>query len=294
MRRIREGNAAGSNYFHAGLHTQIIHVPDYGATGRIRRFVTSPLFSEIQLDLSWKRGPLEESNFFSRVVYLGYIHQNINNNGRGYSLMLGLGSAFSMYKKKEGTTNLPCTFKGRDLSALDLEKPRDFGDKLSAVHIAGPVLDWTRIRAGYKARLVLDGYLDFGMVNALAFNRYSRSCDISGVKTPLLVNGYYYGFGVTTSSRLNIDIGNFGVEGYLRFQSYGSIDGRDRFQDDVTDDFHLSDSMRVWRIGAVYRIPECPLSLLAGYEGIIRKGIIKNIRESRRELRGFLGLSFVY
>lgn len=279
---------------YAGLHTQIMSIPEYGQQGSENCFVKKPLFSEIQMDVTGVGRAAAEYNLFSRVVWFGFFKQNIDSLNRGYSLYLGGGSAYSVFKKKTGTTNFPCSFKGRNPAALKLDEPRDFTDKLAAVHIIGPVFDWTRFAKNLKVRLVLDMYVDFGIANSFAFNVYSRQHDFSGVKTPLLVNGYYYGWGATLSAGLDVSWRNVSLQTYLRYQSYGSIEGKDRFQHLLTNDFHLTDSRFLSRLAIGYRIPGLPLTLKASYEGVYRRGSIEDIEEKRLEVRGFLGLSLVY
>jgi hypothetical protein len=279
---------------YAGIQTQIMHIPEYGHPGSDNRLVKQPLFSEIQMNMTGLGRSAEEYNLFSRVVLFGYFRQNIDSLNRGYSLYLGGASAFSMFKKKTGTTNFPCSFKGRNPDALKLDEPRDFADKLATVHIIGPVFDWTRFGKNFRIRLVMDMYADFGIVNSFAFNAYSRQFDFSGVKTPLLVNGYYYGWGTSLSSRLDISWRNVNLQTYLKYQSYGSIEGKDRFQPLVTDDFHLADSRFLSRLTFGYRISGLPLMMKAVWEGIYRRGRIEDLDEKTWEVRGFLGLALVF
>ncbi|MFC2161576.1 DUF3943 domain-containing protein [Acidobacteriota bacterium] len=279
---------------YAGLHTQIINIPEYGQQGSENRFVEKTVFSEIQMDVTGIGKKAEEYNLSSRVVWFGLFNQNIDSLNRGYSLYLGGGSAYSMFKKKSGTTTFPCSFKGRNPEDLKLDEPRDFTDKLAIVHIFGPVLDWTKFGKSLNIRLILDMYLDFAIANSYAFNTYSQQYDFSGVKTPLLINGYYYGWGTTLSSGLNISWKNLSVQTYMRYQSYGSIDGKDRYQHLLTNDFHITDSRFLSRFTVGYKIPGLPLTAKVSYEGIFRKGGIEDIEEKQWEVRGFLGLSLVY
>lgn len=279
---------------YAGLHTEIMSLSEYGNQGKENNFIKEPLYSEIQFNLTGIGRTFEEMDLFTRVVWFGLFKQNINSLNRGYSFYLGGGSAFSMLKKKPGMTNLPCSYKGRNPAELKLDEPRDFTDKLSAVHIIGPVFDWKRYAKELNIRLVQDMYVDFGIVHSFAFNNYSSLYDYSSVKTPLLVNGYYYGWGITLSSRLDISWQDASFQSDLRYQSYGSIDGKDRFQHLVTDDFHLTDSRFLVRFSIGYRIPGLPLSLKASYESIHRRGRIKDIEEKDWETKGFIGISLLY
>ena len=278
----------------AGFHTQIIHLPDYGKPGKTRRMVMDTLASDLDVDFAFLHGRIEEANFSARVVGLGYFKQDINADSRGYAYYFGLGSAFTLFKKKSvafyDSNSVPVK-QGFD---LHLDEPRNFRDKLSIVHIAGPSFDVTKFSAASKLRLVLDATLDFGLINSYALNKYSIGRDLTGIKTTLLYYGYYYGVGTTISSGLNYKIHGLELNGFLRFQAYGSVDGLDRFQNEVTDDFHLTDTRLTYRVGAALRIPDTPVELYGSFEGIDRRGVIKDIRHGSLENRYTLFLSYKF
>ncbi len=282
------------NNFIAGFHTQIIHPPDYGKPGKTKRMVTDTLASSLDVDFTLLHGHIEEVNFFSRVVGLGYFKQDINANSRGYAYYLGLGSAFTLFKKKSvafyDSSSVPVK-QGFD---LQLKEPREFRDKLSIVHILGPAFDYTKFSPASRLRLVLDATLDFGLINSYALNKYSIGRDLTGIKTTLLYYGYYYGLGTTLSSALTYNIHSLEFDGFIRYQAYGSLEGLDRFQKEVKDDFHLTDSRLTYRIGAAVSIPGIPAELHGSYEGIDRRGVIKNIRHGSLENRWTFFLSYKF
>lgn len=280
--------------FIAGFHTQIIHLPDYGKPGKTGKMVMDTLASDLDVDFAFLHGRIEEANFSTRVVGLGYFKQDINADFRGYAYYFGLGSAFTLFKKKSvafyDSSSIPVK-QGFD---LHLEEPRKFRDKLSIVHIAGPSFDVTKFSPASRLRLVLDATLDFGLINSYALNKYSIGRDLTGVKTTLLYYGYYYGLGTTLSSGLTYNIHGLEFNGFLRYQAYGSMDGLDRFQKEVTDDFHLTDTRLTYRIGAALRIPGTPVELYGSYEGIDRRGVIKDIRHGSLENRYTLFMSYKF
>jgi hypothetical protein len=280
--------------FIAGFHTQIIHLPDYGKPGKTGRMVMDTLASDLDVDFAFLHGRIEEANFSTRVVGLGYFKQDINADFRGYAYYFGLGSAFTLFKKKSvafyDSSSIPVK-QGFD---LHLEEPRKFRDKLSVVHILGPAFDYTKFSPASRLRLVLDATLDFGLINSYALNKYSIGRDLTGVKTTLLYYGYYYGLGTTLSSGLTYKIHGLEFNGFLRYQAYGSVDGLDRFQNEVTDDFHLTDTRLTYRIGAALRLPGTPVELYGSYEGIDRRGVIKDIRHGSLEKRYTLFMSYKF
>lgn len=290
-------SAAKDSYLgniYGGVHTQLNHIPDFGKPGQISRKESDTLFTEIYFDFTAGEMGTEEVNIYSRTVFFGHFKQNIDQQQRGYAYYFGLGSAFTYLKKRSTAFYDGCEVKVKRGYDLRLEEPREFTDKFSVIHLAGPMFDFTSYSSKLKLRLVLDAYLDFALVNAFALNKYSVGREITGIKTNLLYYGYYYGLGTTLSSDLNIYFGHLEFRGLLKYHLWDSLDGRDRFQIELTDDFHVKDSRLQYKLSLGYWIPGTPMELLSSFEGINRKGNIKNIDHKEMETRLFLGLNFKF
>ena len=119
-------------------------------------------------------------------------------------------------------------------------------------------------------------------------------CRFFKVVDSLLHYGYYYGFGATLGSDINITYNNIELRGVLRYHTWGSIEGRDRFQVEVTDDFHITDSKLQVKLSLEYWIPRMPVAFFGSFEGIGREGNIKDTRHKETENRLFLGLKFKF
>lgn len=280
--------------FFGGVHTQLVSIPEFGKPGQFSRNVRDTLFSEIYFDLAAGNKGVEEINLFSRAVFFGHFEQNINEQQKGYAYYLGLGSAVTYHRKRNLAFYDSCKVKVRQGYDLQLEEARNFKDKFSIIHLAGPVLDFRSFGSKLKLRLMLNAYLDFAIINAFALNKYSEGRDISGIKTNLLYYGYYYGLGTTLCSGLSVEFGNLELGGLLRYHSWGSLDGRDRFQDDLTNDFHVKDSRLQFKLSLGYWITGTPVELVGSFESIDRKGNIKNIHHKELESRLFFGLNFKF
>jgi hypothetical protein len=165
---------------------------------------------------------------------------------------------------------------------------------MAVVHIAGPVVDWTRFARTFTLRAVAEAYLDFAMMNAWAFNAYSRLYPIEGLKTTLTYYGYYYGFGTTFSGRLDFAWRGFELRGMLSWHIWDSVEGLDRFQNELVNDGNVVDTRSRFFFKVGWRIPALPLRLFATVEGIHRWGKIGDVRASGRETRTFAGLSFLF
>ena len=209
----------------------------------------------------------------------------------GYAYYIGLGSGFTLFKKKSVWPFDSSTVTVKQGYDLHLEEPRDFRDKLSAVHIGGPAFEYALFRPNSRLRVRLNATLDFGLVNAYALNRYSVDHTIEGIKTTLLYYGYYYGIGTTLSSGLRYNYRHLALDARFRYQAYGSFDVRDRYQAEVTDNFHVRDRRLTYLLGASVRIPGTSVLVAGEFEGIDRRGIIKDVDVRNLEERFSLAMS---
>ncbi|MCX6562497.1 MAG: DUF3943 domain-containing protein [Candidatus Aminicenantes bacterium] len=282
---------SGLNLF-TGVDAQLLSIPDAEKPGDLRQKVGSTLFSEMSFDMITAGGRVDEIGFFFRSVYVGSFRKNIGPDLNGYRFYVGLGSAFSYFKQRSVAFYDSGRIVVKDIQLLKLEEPRNFRDKFATAHVLGPVFDLTVRRGRFRARVMADAYLDFSLVNALALNDYSATRDITGAKTTLVYYGYYYGIGGSLSLRLDLDFGPLEFRGLFRGHAWGSIEGRDHFQKEVRDDFHLADSRTSLRLSAGYRFGTSPLVLVLAYENIGRRGSLKDVLKKETESRFFAGILF--
>jgi hypothetical protein len=284
-----------------GIDTQIIRTPEYGAPGAFRKTLRDTSFTELSIDVVLRAhqpedvylesGPFEEVDFFTRTVGLASYSQKIDETGRGYALSIGVGSALSYLRKR------PTIYDSKDVKAhIDPlpETPTDFRDKFAVAHVAGPVLDWTRFGRGYKIRAVAEAYLDFGMVNAFAFNAYSAGHSIEGMKTTLNYYGYSYAYGGSVSGRIDADFGPFWVRGLVSANTWNSWKGLDRFEAELVNDINALDTRTRVLIKAGWRLPSMPVRAYGSFESISRWGRLDDVRAQSRESRFSAGLSYLF
>jgi hypothetical protein len=284
-----------------GFRTQLFGPREYGKPGDYQQTLKDTYFTSISLDYTVRNGHSDEVNFSSAATSLGYFRQQIDGGLSGYSLTVGLGSAFEYFKKKPidyyDSVPVPPKLPGYD---LHLERPRNFTDKLALVHLVGPVVDWTVFRTGLKLRTVAGAYFDFGLVNSYALNAYSElhhtppDDTIAGMKTTIQYYGYYYAFGGTLSGQTNLEWGNFRAQALASFGAWSSVDVLDRFKNEITNNAHLDDNRVRYLFGAGWKVPCVPLALFAKYEGIHRWGRVLESRVQGLEKRLFAGLEFSF
>jgi len=300
-RRLAAPGGTPLNTAYVGIETRIVHVPEYGQPGVFRKTLRDTSVSEFSMDLALSRrrpgeeilrpGLDEEAFFFTRVVGLAAYKQNIDALSRGYAFSVGLGSAFTYLRKR------PVYYDSRDYQVHITPAPVppvDFRDKMTVVHIAGPVVDWTRFARTFRLRAMADAYLDFAMMNAWAFNAYSRLHPIAGLKTTLAYYGYHYAFGASFSGRLDFEWRGLELRGLLSWHIWDSIEGIDRYQNELIDDGNVVDTRSRFLLKAGWRVASLPLRLFATVEGIHRWGKIAEVKASGRETRTYAGLSFLF
>ena len=295
VRRISSAGRESRTDAYLGLHARLLGLPEYGTAGEVRRGIKDPYFSEITFDYASRGGHAEETRLFTKAVTWGRFVQKIGAGGTGSGLILGLGSAFEFFKKRPladyDATPVPVK---TDLGRLLLDEPRNFTDKLAILHAAGPVLDWMIFRRDLRLWTVLEAYGDFALVNSCALSDYSRVHDIAGLKTTVFYYGYYYGFGGTISASARLDWKNFRAYGRAEFGAWGSADVLDRFQNEVTNNAHLTDTRTRGLIGAGWTWPGTPFELFAELESVRRWGRLAEVRGDRLETKAYAGLAFSF
>ena len=291
-----------SPYFHIGIETTYNTIPGYGKPddAGTNRFINKPLISEFNFDLSYRENVLDEYIFFTKVVLFGHFNQKIRQTSakklKGHSLYFGAGSAFELFKKKATAYYDKGEYHYDFTGGEQATQPTEFTDKWAIINLIGPVFDLSLYSGPFKFGLSLGAYLDFGMIQSMAINKYSTAYDIyePRMKTTLTHYGYHYAFGYTLSGGANLSYRNIELKGKLKYQYYDSVEGLDRFWDDVVDDCNVTDSVLMYKVSAGYSIPNSPLQIIFAFEGLEREGAIKEISHRETEARYYtqLKLSF--
>ncbi len=292
--------------FNVGLDTETISVPGYGKAQAFRQYLSDTLSSRVSINMSFSASGMEEFRIRTSAVLVGYAWQSArqddDGSARGLSSSLGFGTAFEVYKKRAVVWyDSNDELQGGALATVGDARfirptPTQFTDKLGVISPLGAVFKLSRFTPGLHIRWTTEAYGDFGMVNALAYNRFTESHDPSGVKSTLLNWGYYYGLGMTLVSDLAVDIGQWRLLAAASYQWYDSIQGLDRYQylGYVTDDFKIRDSRLLWRCRLAYHLRRTPIELGLAAEGIDRRGRLLDIAERYWETNVFYQIGIVF
>jgi hypothetical protein len=263
-----------------GMRMRMRAFPDERITGASSGWHKKVTLAEGFWNLTFDREDLQQSHARFIVDLFSLTHQNLDERGDGFAFSLGISTAYTYFRLR------PLAFYDtRDIRPkhgvdLELDKPREFTDKFAAVHMGGLRLDYCRFLGDLRFRIGSAAYLDFALVNAFALNDYSIENDISGVKTTLLYFGYYYAWGASLYSNLSLEYRNLALEGWLWMHLWDSIEGRDRFQPEIRDDFDINDQRVHFSVILSYSFPMVPVGLRLRYEMLKRSGEILGTRRS--------------
>lgn len=142
---------------------------------------------------------------------------------------------------------------------------------------------------GLLIRAELDVSGDFAMITSYAVDEYAKSASLDGSKRLLREQGYYYGAGVSGNAKLSASYGRVSVSGDVTTDRVRSIDGWDRDQEALSDDFPLRDSKSTQKLSLGYRLGR---ALLEGsVERSVREGTIKETTVREEEVRGSVGVT---
>lgn len=277
--RPQDPQVSGSTSW-IGLETSMRAFPDFSRTGRFFEWLPIVSLAEGRWNISRDGEGVFEADLRVLVQLFSLVKQDIDESRRGSSLSLGLCSAFTYYRRRPVAFYDSHQIRPRHGDDLHLEEPRNFKDKYSAVHLAGPRIEYSRFMGDVQFRLSSAAFLDFALVNAFALNPYSENHDISGAKTNLLYFGYYYAWGATLNSSLRFSYKNLVLDGRMWLHFWDSIEGRDRFQDEILDDFDIDDQRLRWTMDLKYTLPWFPVGMLLRYEIHRRSGTIRDVKRS--------------
>jgi hypothetical protein len=90
------------------------------------------------------------------------------------------------------------------------------------------------------------GHVDFVGVHAEAWPRWRDAHPDEVTKKILTTHGYYYGWGVSGRLELEVATPRVSAGGVVEYARYGSDEGLDRFQEDLTIDVEANDTILEW------------------------------------------------
>ncbi len=263
-----------------GVETELVTIPGWGRPGTWGAVARAGSWSTLRLGMGMSAGEVSETDMLARVLLFGYAWQRMSRDGderpRGVGFLLGLANAFDFETRRE---------------------PGYRSDLLGNINVLGPIMEVSVHRGGVWVRATLEGYIDFAMVRPRSLDAYlATQPDSTGIKSVVRWYGYEYAWGITGRGRLLVESRGWhlGIEG--TWDRFDSIEGHDRMQEEVTDDFHLIDHRLVLRSTLGFQPEGSHLRVNLAVEHRRRDGSIpaKAVATQLKETSLIVGISFVF
>jgi len=295
-----------NNFIQVGIETQLNLIPEYGKPEASNRFINHTAFTQFDVGGTLNKKGIYEFNIFAKSVFFGFFIQDIfpsdnlhQDNGemnkavtqdddvRGYSFFAGIGSSFDMMMKNSSVL---------EEKTIENSTLPDETDKYCIINLLGPTIDFSLYRKNLHIRLNADAYGDFSLIHSHAFKDYSEIYELGKTKSTLKSHGYYYALGITLASLLQVNYSNLEIKGILKYHYFNSIEGLDRFQEDIekADDVNLIDHRWHYNIGLGYRIPNTSIQLVFGWEQWKRKGSVDDFVRKSSERRSYIQIKYLF
>jgi hypothetical protein len=270
-----------------GAGADLVMLRGYGNPGSFARRVRPGDFSLVSTELETGPAGVVGGTALTHTSVLGRYWQRLARDagGRlhGTGFLLGLGSGFEYW-------------------AHDRLSGRDF---LVAMNLLGPMWELTGRRDGVRLRWRGQVLGDFAMVKSLAFEglmpptsgEVYHPGDYGGdFPGPLGAHGYYHALGVTAGTRLELEYWGWDAGAQARGDHFDSIEGLDRFQEELTRDLHLIDRRLTTRLWLGVRPWGRWARVGAGLDWHWRQGLadMDGLEREYFDRRAYLSLSLVF
>ncbi len=263
-----------------GLETELIMIPGFDRPGRGRELRTAPSFTQIRVEATRNEREMIDFRAFARAAVTMWHRKDITRDGDGWNLLYGLSSAYEY--------GFHASISRR------LKRTRD---RVAVAHLLGPTVDLTVHARGLRIRAVVDVYADFGLLRPFAMDAHRELFPDDEVRSTIVRDNYYHALGVTGAARIQVGYGP--VEAGFSFQRdhFKSVQGIDRHQEDLVQDYSLYDERGEGRLWARYGFQlnrDLALELELAAELRDRSGHVKETEQDEHETRYLAGVQLAF
>jgi hypothetical protein len=233
------GPRDGAGGLQIRIASSVRKVPPVAPSGWSTSTITGIPVSRLSLQVSPGESRTDIFSAVSPLLWsLTDMHEGDDGSLRGFRLLLGPSWSFRMSTRTD---------------AIE--------DRAAVTTLLGMAKE-LEVRNGLLvAAWASHASFDFTAIQAHALPAYMEDRSLDGAKA-VLKHGYYYGYGGSLESRAELGTSRFGIEAEGFALGAHSIQGLDRWQKDVVDDFSLSDARMSWKVGGVLKIrPQIDLTL---------------------------------
>ncbi len=246
------------------LDTSMAVMRGYGRPGRQSRVFSDGNFTDVHIDFAVGSDENIEFDMDTNAIISGRYTRSIDADGAGYDLVFGGAHGYRLLSRN-GTR---------------------MQERLGLVHILGPA---TRLRLFGPGRLRLDAdlevFFDFSAVRSFAFERFARKYGdevVANIRTELQKHAYYFGIGFTVAPRMRLSLGRWELALGTNVSRAHSLQGIDRFEEEVTRVVILDDLFWDTEIQLVAPTPLQWLDLRLDASSVVRVSRLDEIRADVR------------
>jgi hypothetical protein len=272
--RFDSGPIAG--LFAIDLGTDVVSHRAYGRPGRGATTVRPGDWTALELGTLIDGAGVQGLSFHSDTSWWGRYLRRFDESGPalsnpdGRGLMLAVRSTFD-YDERVIPTGL---------------------DRVVNAGLVGPVAELTRREGKLVVRAAVAAEYGFAMVTSLAYPAAVASLANAFIKSELRQQGYYYAQSVTGRASLMASLAGWELLLRGRLAGFWSINGNDRYQGQITDDFSLSDQRADLHAAATVPLFRGPLALSLTADQVDRQSELPGFQYRSRERRAGASLGF--
>lgn len=251
------------------LAVELASLPGFLAPETFVRPFARGEFTEALLDLEFNGDGLQNTDVSFDAVLAGYYAQWATPRVLG--LIAGVGTGLEYV----------------DRNSLD------YGDQYALAHFVGPSLAFFRKGETVSWTLANRLYGDFAPIRSLAWPRV-RAADPSAVYKSSLERQYQYNLGFSNRSYAELRVHALLVSGEYMLGRYQSIEGLDRFQEQITRDLQGTEALDERRLVVALEPPSAPIRAYAGIERSSHVSHLGGFAGSRLERRFIAGIGVAF
>ncbi len=263
-----------------GLETELIMIPGFERPGRGRELRTAPSFTQIRVEATRNEREMIDFRAFARAAVTMWHRKDITRDGDGWNLLYGLSSAYEY-----------------GFHASTMRRLARTRDRVAIAHLLGPTLDLTVHARGLRIRTIVDVYANFGLLRPFAMDAHREQFPDDEVRSTVVRDNYYHAIGVTGSARIQAGYGPVAAGFSHQRDHFKSVQGIDRHQEDLVQDYSLYDKRNESRLWARYGFDlnrDLALEIELAAELRDRSGRVKETKQDEHEQRYVAGLQLVF
>lgn len=268
------GQTLKEGYAYLKLNTAIYDIKNYLSAGESSKVFKGGDITIMELEALFGKEEMKRIRALFEVSIAGIQKQKIVDTAagkKGYSVLIGLQTGYNYQKQ---------SFK-------------DFKDNVAVANVIGAMVELHLFYKGIHFSTRTSVNADFSQVNSVAIENARANATLDTSKSVLDAKKYYFAFGFTARNRTSIEYKNFKLSGGVDYNYMDSIEGADRMQEEVVDDYDLVDHRVKVDSSLEYKFLET-IILGLGYTYTGATGVAKGVSSNQNEhyFYGNVGIEF--